>query len=431
MADTTPPTGDAREQRARMLVADLVEAIDVPPEGADAARPAPSPNRRRPLLTGVAAAITLMLVMAGVAMVPGRTSRTPAAGESTVTLPTELPVHRIWRAPQSWSPIGRAGMAYGFNTEDERWIFDASHFLVLGQDFERARHADQVYFMGDAELSPDGRFVVSSGEDAHLKIDDLSTRAGVDVDIEPFGGAEAFSARFAGWSADSRWVYVVLPQPDWSKYPGSLWRVGVDGSRREISVSTPVFTAAAAPDGSRLAVVRPDGVIDVISLDGAVLAGGVTGRATAEAASERDPRDAQTSEWPGFVEVLWSPDGSHLIVVEDQGAYGEEPKADTPGPLVTVVPVSSQTKAGEATSIRLDRFGCSPLAMLSETSLLCETHGVAPFRDALTTVDVRTGQRRGVAWLPHDAANPSVAADLARTWRFEMDEPWPLPPPPE
>ena len=372
-----------------------------------------------------------MLVMAGVAMVPGRTSRTPAAGESTVTLPTELPVHRIWRAPQSWSPIGRAGMAYGFNTEDERWIFDASHFLVLGQDFERARHADQVYFMGDAELSPDGRFVVSSGEDAHLKIDDLSTRAGVDVDIEPFGGAEAFSARFAGWSADSRWVYVVLPQPDWSKYPGSLWRVGVDGSRREISVSTPVFTAAAAPDGSRLAVVRPDGVIDVISLDGAVLAGGVTGRATAEAASERDPRDAQTSEWPGFVEVLWSPDGSHLIVVEDQGAYGEEPKADTPGPLVTVVPVSSQTKAGEATSIRLDRFGCSPLAMLSETSLLCETHGVAPFRDALTTVDVRTGQRRGVAWLPHDAANPSVAADLARTWRFEMDEPWPLPPPPE
>ncbi len=42
MADTTPPTGDAREQRARMLVADLVEAIDVPPEGADAARPAPS-----------------------------------------------------------------------------------------------------------------------------------------------------------------------------------------------------------------------------------------------------------------------------------------------------------------------------------------------------------------------------------------------------
>lgn len=413
-----------------MLVADLVDAIDVPPERADAARPAPSPNRRRPLLAGVAAAVAL-LVMAGVAMVPGRTSATPAAEESTVTLPAALPVHRIWRLPQEWRPVVRAALAYGIDGEGEWGPLDAKHFLVVGTDHHTTRHADEVFVHDTSELSPDGRFLAWVDASVnHLKIDDLSTDYGaiVDVDLAPVrpltGGAE-----IAGWSSDGRQVYVVVPGGGADGPAGRLWALGLDGTKRRIRLENPVRTAAAAPEGTRLAVVRRDGGVDIVAPEGTALTrsvvapSGVATGPTGRAVQRRRDRD----EVHLAVQALWAPSGSVLVVVEDQGAriFSRRPDSGRPGTLVTV----SSGSADAARSLRLDDFDCLPLAVLSDSSLLCHTEDVARMKDGLTTVDLRTGERRVVALLPYDATRVSVAMNLARTWRFEMDEPWPLPPP--
>lgn len=409
-------------------------------------------RRRSGFLAGLLAAVVVVLAVLVMPTASNRTS-SPAAGVGGPQFPPELPAYRIWRLSQQMSPLNDVAVSYVFNPDHDFGFLDAPHQVLLGGDLSTIRHFD-VSSRPITLVSPDGRRLASHvgdtayfdthGQDAQIRLDDL--RAGTHTTARiprdhPRGDVELIA-----WSPDATRLYALgQPEIDTSKPPvpdlgNRLWEISLDGQVREVPGTRQAQGVAAAPDGIGLAVVRPDGRVDVVDRrDGRVLASPVGPSGLRPLAQidqtelrRRDPYLATEVQHQSHAPVtaMWSPSGVRLVALEDQSPEHGTGLGVLSGAWEGTV-LRTVDRSGASRVLRLGNYHCRPLAMLSETSLLCES-GTTTAADPeagrrMTTLDLETGDRRVVARYPRIDNGvwwTRVAADLARTWRFSMSQPW-------
>lgn len=445
-----PGSDERREARVRAAIIELVDTIDTRPIAVETSAPRracrrSSPRRRAGLLTGLlaAAAVVLAVVLAGLPSA----HRGSASGGGGATFPDELPAYRVWRLSQDLSPLSQVAVSYAFNPDHDYGFLDAPHEVLLGADLSTTRHFDSPGGIGTM-VSPSGRRLASlAAEQSAVRIDDLGAESQVTTAIpreRPDDTADLLS-----WSPDSTRVYLRVGPRDpatASERAGTrIWELDASGQLREVPGTWAARAVAAAPDGTRLAVVRSDGRVDVVDRrDGRLLAApvgpsGLTPLAQLAGTDRAQlPDDAMIDGLLGDdarhapVDVMWSPSGDTLVALERQSPalVPQLLRGYWQGTIATVVDVGG----GATRVVRLTDYGCRPLAMLSEASLLCESSAATEpaqkswyAANGLTTVDLGSGQVRVVARFPrldNGVWHTYVAADLARTWRFSMSQPW-------
>lgn len=450
---------DMNEARIRAAVIDLVEAIDVEEVAREEAgvgriEDATPIRVRRPrgvrhsaLVAGTLAAVLVVLT---VLFIPSASNRAtnPATGSGWQLFPEELPAYRPWRLPQSWNSLSDVAVTYSFRPDHEFGPLDAPHQVLLGADLSTTRHFD----ISDApwtRVSPNGRRLASLATDDVVRVDDLGTDTQATSRIPRERPGDWLDLR--AWAPDSARLYVVVDaERDTSAEPvpgigNRLWEVTIDGRAREVPGTWQLQDVAAAPGGIRLAVVRADGRVDVIDRrDGRVLSSPV-GPAGLSPLARIDPAQLRKLDPYAATEVLhdrhapvtvmWSSSGERLVSLEYQSAESgrgfEVLRGVWEGTVARIVDATT----GATRVLRLPRYHCRPLAMLSETSLLCESSARTPTDDStpsgMTVLNLETGEKRVVARFPsvdNGVRWTTVAADLARSWRFSVDQPWVEPP---
>ena len=205
-----------------------------------------------------------------------------------------------------------------------------------------------------------------------------------------------------------------------------------------------VRALSAAPGSLRFAVVRADGRVDVVDRSGRVLSSpvgpsgpSIGSRPDASSGAPTSPLSDPAGAGPHApVTVAWSPTGRSVLALERQapGMLTAGIERYWQGTIARVADVGADGTAGGSRELRLANYYCSPLAMLSETSVLCQSSAAtAPVSEpesapsGMTTLDLRTGARRVVDRFPQIDNGvwwTSVAADQARTWRFSLSAPW-------
>ncbi|MDO5628609.1 MAG: hypothetical protein Q4G43_09845 [Mobilicoccus sp.] len=367
-----------------------------------------------------AAIAVLVLVAAGVAatQIPRR------PGESGAAVPEELPGYRIWRIPQSWWGLDRVAVSYAFTDPGNALPHPANQVLVA-DDLRVVRHSPRAGASGVA-LSPDGTVLGFFDDSSSWRMVDLTT--GDESTVPVAGDPADVSLESLTWSPDGERVFLLVSTRD-QPYPvGALWVVE-DGAAIPVPEALDVRDAAQAPDG-RLAVVREDGSVDLIDLASGAVLDSLLGQSgpdefAAQINADRPPDIVDRWAERAGVAVRWSPSGRRLVAVERRGAVVEsEPYWQ--GSIVTVV---TDGERGDAR--RLENFPCTPLVMLTESELLCQSRTGKPDDNwpALVTLDVDSGARRVVTYLTGKDTTLflRVADDLARSWQFSDAEPWVAP----
>lgn len=330
-------------------------------------------------------------------------------------------------------------MSYNFRPDHDFGPLDAPHQVLLGADLSTTRHFD-ISNSPQTIVAPSGLRLASLATDRTVRVDDLTTGRHVAADIPGVG--QQTPLRLLGWSPDATRVYAYVTEDlndSWGSQ-GQVWEVDLNGAARAVPGASGVRQAVPAPDDRRLAVVRSDGTVEVIDrTTGAVIAdvlgpSGLTifARLVPEHV-DRHPELATDLEAMGDarhaqVDVAWSPSGGSLVTLESQGAglLLEGSERFWQGQIVRIIDMTS----GARRTLHLAHYYCRPLAMLTETSMLCESSAdteSGDSRSGMTTLDLLTGQRRVVARFPsidNGVWWTYVAADLARTWRFSLSQPW-------
>lgn len=388
------------EAHVRTAVADLVDDIELPPApGAHA--PGRVPRSRRPAIVAIAAAVVVVLAFL-VAIFGVRPVMAPVPARSGTLMPRELPDYRMWRTPQSWSPLGRVAMAWFFPQDEDFPPLDLGHEILIGADLAADRHLDGA---GRAVVSPDGRRLMYGVDDEGiLRLDDLAARRTVDVHVPgagPIDDPVGHRVVPLDWSTDGQRAYVrVFGQPAvWEVTPeGAVARVpAAEGDPALIDFETERLSAS--PDGNRLALFGYESDVRIVDR-----------RAAARPA--KNPLAGVRGD------AVWTPSGASLVVIINDAP---------PGAKAAVAIVDAATS-----KVRTRSFdhACVPLVMLTERRLLCRSSAATepnvPASEApggLVTLDIETGEQRVVA-LGGSLVDFDVADDLARTWSFSMNEPW-------
>lgn len=440
----------ALRAEARAVVDGSAPAHHFDPEYADApdvVEPHPGePNeprsgpRLRGLLAGVAAALALV---SGLVFFSGLGPQVATDAPDTVhpTFPEELPPYRVGRTSQTSEPLTDVAVSYNFRPDHDFGALDAPHQVLLGADLSSTRHFD-ISDSPETMVSPDGHRLASMTGANSVRLDDL--RAGTQVGVELPTEQPEDRTELVEWSQDGSRVYAGTADQGTAGFAGKRWwEIDLAGKRHELAWARGVRALSAAPGSLRFAVVRADGRVDVVDRSGRVLSSpvGPSGPSIQSRleASSGEPTSSFPRPAPGSphapVTVVWSPSGRVLLTLERQAPALVEPGIERywQGTIARIVDVAEGT-AGSPRELRLENYHCRPLAMLSETSVLCEsTVATAPVEEwwqapsGMTTLDLRTGARRVVARFPQIDNGvwwTYVAADLARTWRFSLSAPW-------
>lgn len=261
-----------------------------------------SVRRRRIGAVAVWAVVVLALALA-FPVVPGlRLPAPPAATSEQPGLPDRFAGYSLLTSTVTKAPPGRAIALYGYGNGE---TFNMFQSLVVGADRDTYRQVDAMEERDrpSALLAPDGTRVLlgdDRGATSDLVLVDLTTGKGRSIPLgEPVG------VRLLAWSPDGRYVaYSAAPLNGVDLVDYQVARAGTlrildlsTGRSTEVPAVKPAWTAAFAPDSSRLAV-QVGQEAHLIDLDGRE-SGSVHIAAGRELAGN----------------VGWSPDGKFLATV--------------------------------------------------------------------------------------------------------------------
>ncbi|HEU4425775.1 MAG TPA: hypothetical protein VFR67_24830, partial [Pilimelia sp.] len=278
----------------------------------------PAPGWRGPLL----AAAAVLVMLAGLAWLPGTLAGSrapgPGAAPADVTLPVEFAGLSLLTASVSASPPGRAIALYRPGTLGIRYL-GTSQVVVVGADGRTYRRldlaerrgavgADGEWHAADAMLSPDGlAAAVAVPDEATDRIDvvDLRTGAARAYRLDPPAGG-----RLLDWSPDGRYLAIETYEKPQANAPGVGILILLDTRTGEItrltgaSLTGSWMAVSFSPDGTTVAIggfAGPgDNAVVVVDLTGDV-------RRTLPLKPHQSLAGREA----------WSPDG-RLLVIEDR-----------------------------------------------------------------------------------------------------------------